>query len=81
MNYNICIFCAGILTGYTIASRVMEHEFKLIILDKLNKCERNIEDLQSFRLTLYEKNLFVEARREWDETSTETSIHDSEEEI
>ena len=72
MDKNIVYFFSGIFTGYLI-SRFIDYEFKILYLNRLNMIQKNIEKLEDFRFSLYEKNLLLGEKREWDEISSDIS--------
>ena len=74
MDKNILEFLSGIVTGYLL-SRFIQHEIKATYLNNLIMLEKRIEKLEDFRFSLYEKNLLLGEKREWDEISSEVSDH------
>lgn len=74
MDKNILDFLSGIVTGY-LMSRFIQYEFKATYLSNLNMLEKRIEKLEDFRFSLYEKNLLLGEKREWDEISSDISDH------
>ena len=67
----------GFLSGCFI-SRIIDYEFNRIYNKKIESLEKRIEKLEDFRLSIYEKNLLIGEKREWDEISSELSDHSSE---
>ena len=80
MDKNILEFIGGVVTGYLL-TKLIEYEFKAKYLSNLNILEKRIEKLEDFRFSLYEKNLLLGEKREWDEISSEISDHLTDEDI
>lgn len=76
---NIYHFFSGICVGYA-TTRLLDYEFKTTYLNKLNMFEERIKKLEDFRFSLYEKNLLLGEKREWDEISSGISDHLTEDE-
>ena len=74
MSNSIISFFSGVCTGYIIVC-VINHEYKKNYLKKLDNFEKRIEKLEDFRFSLYEKNLLLGEKREWDEISSDLSDH------
>jgi hypothetical protein len=79
MDNKINFFLSGICVGY-VMSRILDYEFKKLYLNKLITMNTRIEKLEDFRFSLYEKNLLLGEKREWDEISSEISDHLTDEE-
>lgn len=80
MSNSIISFFSGVCTGYIIVC-IINHEYKKNYLKKLDNFEKRIEKLEDFRFSLYEKNLLLGEKREWDEISSELSDHSETEEL
>lgn len=72
-------FFGGILVG-SIVTHICCTDIILrkIYQAKVNKLEERIERLEDFRLSMYEKNLLINEKRQWDEDISEESDHLSE---
>lgn len=63
---------SGLFAGYCL-SRVVHSELNKTYLAKIADLSARVEKLEEFRFSLYEKNLLLGEKREWDEISTEES--------
>lgn len=77
MEDKIINFFVGVITGYLV-SKVYEHEYKSLYQNKLNSLENRINKLEEFRITIYEKNLILNEKREWDDDSSDDQLSDDE---